>query len=694
MLSPADPDGPGSRGAPRDPRPTAAEAALVRDRFDAMALHRVGRWSLLVVLGVLVISGPAVPGSARAEAPTRMDTYVVDSADALGAAGSAEVRAAVDRLYTDHQVRLWVNYVGDFAGLSPRSWAAQTAERSGFGDRDLLLAVAVDDRAYAFDGELPGGVSESELDRILTSDVEPALRDSRWADAGVAAADGLGSAMSGGGVGLMPVLIIGALIVCAVAALVAFTRVRRRRRERAELEQARTIDPTDTAALAPLPLPALHARSRELLVDIDNAVRTSSEELELATGEFGETAALPFRTAVDQATTALAQAFAIRQRLDDAIPETPDEQRALLLELIGTLGRADRELDEQVAAFDAMRDLLINAAERLDGLTRDLVELTGRAPAADEELSRLVAAHPPQVLTSIRDNVAMARERIAFAETTIDAGREALRRPVGQQGGAVAAIRAAEGAIGQARTLLDAVLHAATNIEQARAGLPAALEELRNDLAAAAELTAHGGPELASAAANARTILDEAQSAAASDPLGAFHRTLSADAELDRALARAADRKLAAEDLRRRLDQALIDADARVRAAADYISTRRGGVDATARTRLAEAQRHLDGATGLRDSDPATALTHARTAADLAGRALHEAQNSVRAWEAGRAPSAGSQAGAVLGGILVEGLLRGAVTGARHRGGYGGGYRAPSFGGSSGSRRVSRGGRF
>ncbi|WP_280212811.1 TPM domain-containing protein, partial [Nocardia cyriacigeorgica] len=438
MLSPADPDGPGSRGAPRDPRPTAADAALVRDRFDAMALHRVGRWSLLVVLGVLVISGPAVPGSARAEAPTRMDTYVVDSADALGAAGSAEVRAAVDRLYTDHQVRLWVNYVGDFAGLSPQSWAAQTAERSGFGDRDLLLAVAVDDRAYAFDGELPGGVSESELDRILTSDVEPALRDSRWADAGVAAADGLGSAMSGGGVGLMPVLIIGALIVCAVAALVAFTRVRRRRRECAELEQARTIDPTDAAALAALPLPALHARSRELLVDIDNAVRTSSEELELATGEFGETAALPFRTAVDQATTALAQAFAIRQRLDDAIPETPDEQRALLLELIGTLGRADRELDEQVAAFDAMRDLLINAAERLDGLTRDLVELTGRAPAADEELSRLVAAHPPQVLTSIRDNVAMARERIAFAETTIDAGREALRRPVGQQGGAVA----------------------------------------------------------------------------------------------------------------------------------------------------------------------------------------------------------------------------------------------------------------
>ncbi|TLF80753.1 TPM domain-containing protein [Nocardia cyriacigeorgica] len=659
-----------------------------------MALHRVRRWSL-VVLGVLLAcaSVALVPASAaRAEAPARMDTYVVDSANALGPTGMAEVRAAVDRLYADHQVRLWVYYVRDFAGLSPQNWASQTAQRSGFGDRDLLLAVAVDDRAYAFDGAPPSGVSESELDRILTTEVEPALRDSRWAAAGVAAAEGLGSAMSGGGMTLIPVLIIGALIVCAVGALVVFTRIRRRGREHAELERARTIDPTDTAALAALPLPALDARSRELLVDIDNAVRTSAEELELATGEFGDTAVTPFRTALDQAKTALAQAFAIRQRLDDAIPEKPDEQRALLLELIGTLGRADRELDEQVAAFDAMRDLLINAADRLDGLTRDLVDLTGRVPAADEELNRLVAAHPPQVLASIRDNVAMARERIAFAETTVDAGRDALRKPVGQQGGAVAAIRAAEGAIGQARTLLDAILHAAANIEQARAGLPAALDELRSDLTAAAELTAHGGPELASATANARTVLDEAQGAAATDPLGTFHRVLSADAELDRALAAAADRKLAAEDLRRRLDQALIDAGARVRAAADYISTRRGGIDATARTRLAEAQRHLDGATSLRDSDPATALTHARTAADLGGRALHEAQAGVRTWEAGHAPSGGAQAGAILGGILIEGLLRGAAGGSRR--GYGGGYRAPSFGGSSGSRRISRGGRF
>ncbi|NEW48373.1 hypothetical protein, partial [Nocardia cyriacigeorgica] len=45
---------------------------------------------------------------------------------------------------------------------------------------------------------------------------------------------------------------------------------------------------------------------------------------------------------------------------------------------------------------------------------------------------------------------------------------------------------------------------AATTIEQARAGLPAALEELRDDLAAAADLTSYGGAELATASSNVR----------------------------------------------------------------------------------------------------------------------------------------------------------------------------------------------
>ncbi|GGL23508.1 TPM domain-containing protein [Nocardia jinanensis] len=646
------------------------------------------------VLGLALAAAVAAPG-ATAEQPTRMDTYVTDSAGALDRAGAERVRAAVDTLYAAHKVRLWVAYVGDFAGDSPQDWAAQTARQSGFGDRDLLLAVATRDRAYAFDGELPSGVSESEVDRILTDRVEPALRDDRWADAGVAAAEGIDSAMSGGGVSTGPVLLIGALIVLVSAGLLLYQRYRRRARDRAELAQARETDPTDPAALAALPLEALHTRSREVLVELDNAVRTSAEELELAAGEFGGTAVLPFRAALENARAATAKAFAIRQQLDDAVPETPDEQRTLLIDLITTAGHADRELDARVAEFDAMRDLLIDAGPRLDALTRDIVDLTGRIPASEAELTRLAGAHPASVLAPISDNVTMAGERIAFADGCVGDGRREIARPVGEQGGAVADIRAAEGAIGQARTLLDAVDGAAAHIQQARDGLPAVLDELRGDLGAAGELTEHGGPELETAVAAARTALESAGTTSEADPLGVYHDAVAADGALDRALAAAGDRKVAAEDLTRRLDRVFADAATRVRMAGDFIATRRGAVDATPRTRLSEAQRHLDEAQRLRTEDPAAALDHARTAADLGGRALQEAQAGVQTWEVRRPPPGTAQTGAILGGILIDSMLRGG-TGGGFGGGRGrrGGYRAASFGGSGGSRRVSRGGRF
>ncbi|MFI7530785.1 TPM domain-containing protein [Nocardia salmonicida] len=652
--------------------------------------------SVSVLCAVFAVLSLLCAPSAVAEPPARMGPQVVDTANVLSAGDEGRVLDAVDTLYRDHQVKLWVVYVRTFGSMAARDWAARTSDLSGFSDRDLLLAVAVDDRGYWLDGTLPDGVTDSELDSILAGSVEPALREQKWAQAAIYTAEGIGSALTGTSVPWAVLILIGLAVVVVAGGLMLFARKRRGDRDRAELTNARAVDPTDSAALAKLSLPTLHALSRERLVEIDDAVRTSAEELTLATSEFGETAVTPFRSALDAARAATAKAFTIRQQLDDAVPETPDQQRAMLIELIATAGKADRELDSQVADFDAMRDLLIDAPARLDALTRDIVELTARMPGSEAELARLGSTYPPSVIAPIHDNVRMAQERITFAENNIDSARTALTQPVGQQGGAVAAIRAAEGAIGQARTLLDAVDQAATNIQQARDGLPAALDELRADLSSAKSLTEFGGADLAAAVSSATAALNTPNSD--SDPLGAFHHAVTADAELDRAIAAASDRKLAVEDLRRRLDRTLTDAAARIDAASSFITTRRGGVDAEARTRLSEAQRHLDEARRLAAGDPERALVSAQTAADLGGRAMQQAQASVQAWETRQPMSGGgSQTGAVLGGILLNELLRGAMSGGSHRGGYGGGgggYRPGSYGGSSGSRRVSRGGRF
>ncbi|MFI1916367.1 TPM domain-containing protein [Nocardia sp. NPDC020380] len=660
--------------------------------------HSVARvWSLLVMcLLTAVIWLPAVDaGPAAATPPQRLPTYVTDNAGALSGGQTAQLQAAIDALYAKHHERLWVVYVRSFDGMDSHAWGEQTARASGFGDRDVLLSVAVDDRAYAFTGTVPSSISEKDVDRFLINGVEPKLRAGDWAGAGLAAADGLSNAMSGsGGVSYRTLLVL--LLIVALVLLAGWFWLRRSgRHDRSRLDSARQVDPTDARALEALPLVVLDALSKETLVDADNAIRTSAEELRLATDEFGAIATAPFTAALQGAKSALAKAFSIRQQLDDDIPETPDQQQAMLVELISTCGRADRELDAKVSEFDAMRNLLINAGDRLDALTRDLVALTAQLPRSRQTLADLVASQPASVLTPVRDNVGMAEERISFAERNIEDGRAAVAKPVGRQGAAVADIRAAEAAVDAARTLLNAVDTAATDIEQARAGLPGLIEELRRDLEAAASLTEHGGPELTAAATGARTALDQAIAAGPDNPLGAFQQAMAADTALDNAIAAATDRKVAAEELRRRLDQTTTAARSQINAAADFISTRRGGVDAEPRTRLAEAQRSLDQARQLAPTDPAQALQFAQRAVELGTRALHTAQAAVNDWQAQQRTTPNSQTGAVLGGILIDGMLRG--MGNQYRGGgFGGGtgYGPGSFGGSDGSRRISRGGRF
>ncbi|MGQ0839614.1 MAG: TPM domain-containing protein [Actinokineospora sp.] len=635
-----------------------------------------------------------LPAAAAADPPFRLPNQVVDNVRALDAGQRAEVQAAIDGLYTARKLRLWVVYVADFSGQNAATWTQRTAGISALGDRDIVLAVATVDREYnVFSTGLPDQITDAEFESLQVDAIEPALREGDWGAAAVAAAGSLDSAMNPVGAGAVRTLVIGgAVVVVGAGGVLLYSRKKKRQRAKAGIEAARDIDPNDTAALAALPISALDERSREVLVEMDNALRTSAEELELARGEFGDDSTRSFASAFSKAKDALAHAFSIRQRLDDNVHETADQQRDLLVDLISSCGKADRELDASVAEFDALRDLLINAPQRLDALTQEMVGLTVRVPDSAVALEKVVGEFPADVVAPVRDNVAMARERLAFADQNITAGRAAVALPAGQQGPAVAAIRAAEGAVGQARTLLDAVDHAADDIRHAIATLPAALDEARKDIAAAAELAASGGPALARAKAAAEAALARAEAAAATNPLGSFTEIAAADVELDKAIATAESQKR----LTQQVDQALTAAAAQVSSAADFVATRRGAVEAEARTRLSEAERHLDTARQLRASDPSQALRHAQTAADLGSRAAAAAQADVRAWETRSAPSSfGDSAGAVLGGILIDSVLRGGF-GAGSRGGRGGGGgRGPgSFGGAGSSRRIGGGGRF
>jgi len=653
---------------------------------------RLLRWSAVAALALFAL----VATPAAATPPERLRGQLTDNAGALDDGGRASATAAIDKLYDARKIRLWVVFVEDFTGDSGPTWTEDTATLSSLGERDVLLAVATDDRSYGlYSPGLPQEITDNEFTELRFDSVEPALRDRDWAGAVAAAANGLDTAMAPDTVSAQPLLIGGAVVLVGGGGVYFYTRKRRRDRATAELAAAREIDPNDTDALAALPVHALDARSREVLVEMDNALRTSAEELDLAVSEFGAAQTEPFTRAFTSAKEALAHAFTLRQRLDDNIPETPEQQRDLLVELISSCGKADSELDARVTEFDGMRDLLIDAPQRLDTLTQEMVALTTRVPDSEKTLADLVTEFPANVLAPILDNVTQARDRLAFADQNITAGREATARPAGQQGAAVAAIRAAEGAVGQARTLLDAVDHGAENIRAAIAGLPAAIEDARADMAAARDLVTHGGELLASAMEAAEAALASAEAAKDTNPLGAYTDLAAADVELDKAISTATTAKDRADRLRAQVEQTLATARSQISAATDYIATRRGAVQAEARTRLSEAERHL--AEAERADALPLALQHAQAAADLAARAASAAEADVREWESRQNQSGGGNAGAVLGGILLDSVLRGGFgSGSRgcRWGGGGGGSSPGSFGGAGSSRRIGGGGRF
>ncbi|CAN5380925.1 TPM domain-containing protein [soil metagenome] len=667
---------------------------------------------LLVALTTGLLAAPV----AAAESPFRVPTQITDNAGALSGPQRSQVQAALDQLYDDKQVQLWVVFVDSFDGQNGVAWAQDTMSLSGFGDDDALLAVAIGDREYAF--QVPetaaGGLYDRASD-VRRSDIEPALQRSDWAQAAIGAANGLNasgaSSGTGGGVSWSAFFVAIGVIVVGALALILWGRRRKRKRHAAEFAAAQRVDPTDPNALASVPIEALDDLSKTIVVDVDNAVRTSEGELALAVEEFGAKETEPFRLALANAKTALAQAFNVRQTLDDAIPESPLQRRDLLTRVIVAAARADQELEAQSDAFEKMRDLLINAPTRLDALTQQMVAVTARLAPADATLAKLAGQFSETALTAVVGNSEIARQRLSIADQNITQARALVARPAGDQTGLIDAIHAAEGALGQAQMLLDGIDSAATDINRAIAGLPAAIIDIEQGIdAASGQLREPNTPrasDLTKARDAAAAALADARADGDNDPLGTFTRLTKADAELDALLASVDEQRREATRQAQLLDQSLFTARSRVKAVSYFIDTRRGSIGPEARTRLSEAGRQLEAAEAKKGTAPAEAIAHANGAATLAAQAQSLANNDVQSAQSHYSGHYGgggtNDLGAVIGGILIGNVLRGGFSGNWNSGGgsWGGGYgggrgsgRSTSFGGSSrsSSRRYSGGG--
>lgn len=637
------------------------------------------RLSLVGAVLAAVLAGGAA--AAAAEEPLRADAKITDRAGALDPAAGARVGAAIGELRADTGVDLFVVYVEDFAGADGPSWAGSTARLSRLGREDVLLAVAVGERSYGVHVDPGISLSQSRIDDAITA-AEDRLAADDPAGAAVALADGL----RGGG-GDVPV---GALLVGGVAAAGggAYLLSRRRRRAAAgpaEAEPTRTDVPRDE--FSEVPTADLAYRASTALIEVDDAVRTSEQELAAARAHFGNEPVAGFAAALEQSRADMLAAFGIRQKLDDDEPEDEPAARALHGEIIRLCRGADERLDAQTDAFDRLRDLEARAPEFVAGLDARTETVAGRLPDARSQWSALLARYAPTALEPVAGHLDQAATLLAAARAEV--GEAGAELAAGSTAAAVVSGRVAEDALTQAEALLDGVHRLGGELTDAAAQLPAARAEVGQDLA---EATALGG-DLVPVVARAEAAVAAAEQAADRDPVAALRLLREAGAALDAGIDEA---RVAHQRTRRAaaaLDQALLTARAAVAAAEDFVGTRRGAVGGPARTRLAEARRHLQQA--VAGGDPVVALREAQQADTRGQEALRLAQDDVSRWS-GQGPGVPSGRaagiGVDLGSLILGGIISGAVRGG---GGFGGGFGGGgSFGGTSTRGRRGGGGRY
>lgn len=661
--------------------------------------------AIAIAAALLLTTAPA----ARATDPIPLHgAYVVDETGVIGNRIDA-VMESLDSL-ADVGVNLFVIVVDHFTGVgSDDSWAASAAELNRMGDRDILFAIAVVDRNYdiSYPEALP--LTDAQLDRLQFDVAAPALRNDDYAGAVIAYADAMREELQpepttptspgeAGGTGGIPVNwpIVGGVVAIGGGAIYLYSRSRRRKALEATKLSQKELD--------------VHAS--RLLVQLDDQVKTSEQDLAFASAEFGDTAISPFAAALDGARSKLREAFEIRQRLDDAFPETDEEKRTLTLRIVELCEAADAELDAQADAFDELRELEKNAPAVLEKATQDAAATRSRIDTARARLTALTARYSAQAVAAITANPDQAQNLIDFADTHLATASEALG--AGQSGAAAVAVHTAQASLGQAIHLLDAIDGLESSLTEAATTLAAVVDNVNTDLAAARALPESSNPHLTQTIAEASSAVAEA--ATSRDPLTTLAALQSTAAKLDAVLEAARARHEHVQAATRSLDHALATARAEIAAASDYITTRRGGIGDAPRTRVSEAMRHLDAATALAVSDPVTSLAEARAASALAQNALASAQAEVQAIQSRGGYSAaggGDIGGAILGGIIGSMLggggssrpssgtwgaprtprARSSSSSRSRSGSFGGSSRRPSGSGSRGGRRSS-GGRF
>ncbi|ROR66406.1 TPM domain-containing protein [Agrococcus jenensis] len=653
------------------------QARIVRP-FAVVAMGAAGLLALSA--GALVAEDPVDVGT---------DPFVDTTGDYQ--ADDAAVTAQLEEANAASDGDVFVVVVDSYDGIDRGEWSVQSAEASGLGQDDLLVTIAMDDSQWGYGYPQGFPLSEAEVNQIAQESLLPALNNGDVPGGVTGFSTAVGEAIATGGseggteVNIDPwpvVLLVGGAAVVGGGAFLVTRGMRSRRKKQGEVAERKQQQ---------LSLEELKQRADIALVQLDDTVQASEQELAFANAQFGEEAVRPYREALDKAKAGLTEAFALQQQLDDAFPDSDQERHEWSSRILQIANGAGTELASHATSFEQLRDLERTAPQVLESLVQSRQQLDGRIANARQILDRLDDVHAGASIDPVRENIAGAERQLPNIDQSLAAGRDASQQ--GNGSNAALAVHAAEAALAQASGLLAAVERAERDLGNSRRQLDELVQDSIGDIAAAKTLRSTSTVDLAPLIQHVEEQVRVAQQRP-TDTLTVLSNLQRANQRLDEATAQL---RQGGGQLQRQqvgLDRWIESARANIDRAEDYIHTRRMGVGPHARQLLATAQQELAQALRLREADPATASQYAQAASQHAEQAMQDASGDVGGW-GGRAQNPyyrGGRGGGMGGGrgqdMLTGGLL-GYILGDMLNGpgggigGHAGGYTDP-FGGGGG----------
>lgn len=574
-----------------------------------VAVRRVRRRSLILTAALAVLLVPFGAQAATAAEPESLDGQtVVDTTGLLDdvAAVETEVRNAS----AEGPDNVYVMIIDSFEGADSITFANTVAQESGVAFNSIIAVVATDD-----DGRYGVAVgsdvenSDSTIQSAVEDDLVPGILSGNSGQAGdaiVAFADRLAtapgeSAQQGG----MTILIALIVIIVIVIVIVIVVKVRKRNRAR-KAQQALEAE-----------LEELKKRADIALVHLDETVRQSDQELQFALAQFGQEPVAKFQEALNRAKKGTQEAFTLQQQLDDAFPDTEQEQRdwnARILEIAET---SQAELGEHADDFERLRDLEKNAPQVIEGLKKRHASLPAMIESAKVTLDREDDTHSGKSIAPIKENIAHAK-RLSELDAQYQDELE------------------------EAKSLI-VKLEAAQNLTVNKAPLVGMLQE-----------------HLSRASAVPR------------DTVTVLESINRATDQVEGALKSGRER----EQLVRQAEMRVEFARSQIDTAEKFVNTRRYQMSRQPRQLLSQAKSSL--AEAMRSNDPRERIRLASAATSQAQQAQSAAQNDTDDWGnwggGGRRRTSGGDVGGVVAGMVLGAIFSGGRGGGGGFSGGGGGF--------------------